>query len=94
MWAGDVWKLIPMLKAYRPDLWASALWVRSKPTGCLILVSPDPQNMVLRDNYVEILTKYLAPDYPVMPSSELLAETIDPLEALDRLKATIATRRA
>ena len=47
-WTGDVWKLIPILKTYRPDLTVTVLGCR--PTGLVLVHGLDPANTVLRDN--------------------------------------------
>lgn len=55
-WTGDVWKLIPILQEYRPDLTIEILG--SAPSGLVILSGLDPKNTVLTDNYDEIIKQY------------------------------------
>lgn len=52
-WTGDVWKLIPILEKYRPDLRMAILGCQ--PTGLVLVAGLDPRNTVLRDNYDKIL---------------------------------------
>lgn len=55
-WTGDVWKLIPILQAYRPDLTLAVLDCR--PTGLVCVTGLSPRNMVLADNYDNIIKQY------------------------------------
>ncbi len=55
-WTGDVWKLIPILQEYRPDLDLAVLDCR--PTGLVIVSNLSPSNTTLRDNYDEIIARY------------------------------------
>lgn len=57
LWAGDVWKMIPILKKYRPDL--SITCTNCYPTGLAIIQSPDPGSAVLREKYREIVAEYM-----------------------------------
>lgn len=60
-WAGDVWKLIPILQEYRPDLKITVLGAR--PTGLVLLSNLDPKNTVLKRNYDKILARYTAQSF-------------------------------
>ena len=53
---GDVWKIVPILQAYRPDLSLEIL--DCAPTGLMIVSGLDPSNTVLSDAYDEILSRY------------------------------------
>lgn len=55
-WTGDVWKLIPILQRFRPDLKITALGCM--PTGLVILTGLDPGNTELTRNYDQILADY------------------------------------
>jgi hypothetical protein len=57
-WTGDVWKLIPILRKYRPDLTLTVL--NCRPTGLVLISGLDPANTVLRDNYDAILAEWTA----------------------------------
>jgi hypothetical protein len=52
-WTGDVWKMIPVLRKYRPDLEVHCL--DALPTGLTVVRNPDPENTILRDAYDEIM---------------------------------------
>lgn len=55
-WTGDVWKLIPILQKYRPDLDLTVYDCR--PTGVVALSNLDPDSRVLSDNYDEIIKEF------------------------------------
>ena len=55
-WAGDVWKLLPILRDFRPDLEVAIL--DCPPTGLIIVRSPDRNSRALINAYDEIIGKY------------------------------------
>jgi len=55
-WTGDVWKLIPILKKYRPDLTIDVL--DCPPSGLTIVSNLDPDNDILERHYDEIITDF------------------------------------
>jgi hypothetical protein len=55
-WAGDVWKLLPILREFRPDL--DVLILDCPPTGLVVVQGLDPNSKILIDAYDEIITKY------------------------------------
>lgn len=55
-WTGDVWKIIPILNEYRPDL--SLVMLDAAPTGLLVVSGLDPNSNVLADAYDEIVARY------------------------------------
>ncbi len=55
-WTGDVWKLIPILQEYRPDLTLTVIDCR--PTGLVCVTGLAPGNTVLADNYDMIVKQY------------------------------------
>ncbi len=60
-WSGDVWRLIVLLKKYRPDL--SIHTIATPPTGLGVVRRLDPTSRVLRDNLGSICAEFLALDY-------------------------------
>lgn len=56
MWTGDVWKIVPILKAYRPDL--DVVLVDCPPTGLVCVTGLDPSSRVLPERYREIVRAY------------------------------------
>jgi hypothetical protein len=59
-WTGDVWKLLPILQRWRPDLTLTMLNLR--PTGVLCASNLSPGNRVLQDNYDAIVAEFMAQD--------------------------------
>jgi hypothetical protein len=59
-WTGDVWKVVPVLQQWRPDLKIAVL--DAPPTGLVLITNLDPTNRVLRDNCPAILESYLKLD--------------------------------
>lgn len=57
-WTGDVWKLLPILWQYRPDLVISAF--NAPPTGLIVISNLDPQSRVLDQHHTEIVSSFLA----------------------------------
>lgn len=55
-WTGDVWKLIPILQKYRPDLTLTVL--DCSPTGLVLISALDPASTVLADHYDEIVADW------------------------------------
>ncbi|AVO38166.1 class I SAM-dependent methyltransferase [Pukyongiella litopenaei] len=56
-WTGDVWKIIPILQRYRPDLELTVMGC--KPTGLLLVSNLDPTNRVLSENYEQIADDWI-----------------------------------
>lgn len=61
-WTGDIWKLIPILQKYRPDL--TLISLPCSTTGLLLIAGLDQKNTCLVDHYDEIIKEYQA-DLPV-----------------------------
>ena len=67
-WAGDVWKLLPILKKYRPELKLDCM--DSHPTGLVFITGLDPKSTVLQDNQEQILEDMKELDLMKMGISE------------------------
>ena len=52
-WTGDVWKVVPILRHYRPDLKVTLF--DAPPTGLAVITGLDPTNRVLGEHYDSIL---------------------------------------
>jgi hypothetical protein len=59
-WTGDVWKMLPILKRYRPDLHVRL--VDCPPTGVVAISNLNPTSTVLSDNFESILAEYAKQD--------------------------------
>ncbi|MBI1172597.1 hypothetical protein GC209_14465 [bacterium] len=55
-WTGDVWKLLPILRKYRPDLVVTVL--DAAPTGMVLVSNLDPKSKVLRSKYDKIMKTF------------------------------------
>lgn len=56
IWTGDVWKLVPILLEFRPDLKLTAFDAR--PSGLLMIEGLDPKSITLSDAMPDILKKF------------------------------------
>ncbi|NHC15166.1 class I SAM-dependent methyltransferase [Motilibacter deserti] len=72
VWTGDVYKIVEVLRQYRPDL--TLLLVDTGPTGLLLVTGLDPDNTVLTDHYDEIVEKYVVDDPQDVPPAILNRE--------------------
>jgi hypothetical protein len=75
VWTGDVWRLVGILRRYRPDLFLLPL--DAAPAGLLLVAGLNPANRVLHDNYQSIVHATL--DGPEPPGSVLdRHDAVDP----------------
>lgn len=75
LWVGDVWKVVSILREYRPEL--SVKIVMTAPSGLCIVRGLNPASRVLHDRLDEIVARYLNQPYPgraldVPPGFELV----------------------
>ncbi|HEV8403691.1 MAG TPA: class I SAM-dependent methyltransferase [Candidatus Limnocylindrales bacterium] len=68
-WAGDVFKMQAILRAFRPDL--IAIPVDTAPTGLLVVLRPDAHDRSLADQYDAIVADAVQPDPQVVPDAIL-----------------------
>jgi tetratricopeptide (TPR) repeat protein len=61
-WTGDVWRIIPCLKTFRPDL--KIMTIPTKPSGLGVVTNLDAASTVLSDNYDDIVHYYLTLNCP------------------------------
>ena len=52
-WAGDTWKIMPILECYRPDL--KIMTIPAYPTGLGLITNLDSTSTVLEDNFDKIV---------------------------------------
>jgi len=55
-WTGDVWKIIPILREYRPSL--SITITDATPTGLVFITGLSPKSNILPRHYNEIISRY------------------------------------
>lgn len=82
-WAGDVWKVIPVLKEYRPDLTVHVVDV--PPTGLGMVTGLDPGSTSLSRSYDRVVDRMTSLSY-----EELRADPIGMLNVLVDDWATVA----
>ena len=68
-WTGDVYKVIPVLREYRPDL--TLIPVDTAPTGVLVVLGADPGNDSLKTHYDRIIEAWVTPDPQDIPTDIL-----------------------
>lgn len=61
-WVGDVWKVVSILREYRPELRVKI--VATAPSGLVIVRGLDPSSRVLWDNLDAIVQRFLELPYP------------------------------
>ncbi len=54
-WTGDVWKIVPLLKAHRPDL--DIFILDCAPTGLVAIANLDPGSTLLQSAYSSLLSE-------------------------------------
>ncbi|MEZ5880892.1 MAG: class I SAM-dependent methyltransferase [Nitratireductor sp.] len=59
-WTGDVWKIIPALKRYRPDLRITVL--DCPPTGLTLVTNLNPNDRTIVESYAEIVETFSRTD--------------------------------
>ncbi len=70
-WSGDVWKMIPILRKYRPELDFTVLDPR--PSGLGMVSGLDPHTTVLEEAYDQIVSDYIDLEYEDFGSDTLAA---------------------
>ena len=67
-WSGDIWRLILILRKYRPELRVNV--IATAPTGLGVVRGLDPASKVLSERMHEIVSEYLALDYSVLDADK------------------------
>jgi hypothetical protein len=67
-WSGDIWRLMLLLRAQRPDLVVRT--IATPPTGLGMVLNPDPDSRVLADRLEELIAEYLAKDFGVLAAGK------------------------
>jgi hypothetical protein len=71
-WTGDVWKIVPVLRKYRPELCVTCL--DSSPTGLVVCTGLEPASRTLSDAYDEIVAQWVDLSLEAYGLSRLFAE--------------------
>jgi methyltransferase family protein len=100
-WTGDVYKLLRILRRYRPDL--ICVRIETRPTGLLLVLGLDPASRVLMHHYDRIVEDIVVPDPQAVPRDVLQRrDVLDPeavlaaplWETLGELRSAGTTRRS
>ncbi|HEX4619214.1 MAG TPA: class I SAM-dependent methyltransferase [Steroidobacteraceae bacterium] len=67
-WSGDIWRLMLLLRAERPDLVVRT--IATPPTGLGIVLNPDPGSRVLGNRLDGLIAEYLAKDFSVLAAAK------------------------
>lgn len=67
-WSGDVWRLIVLLKKYRPDLRIHT--IATAPTGLAVIQNLDPASHFLFDNEARLMEEFLALEYSYLDDAK------------------------
>ncbi len=70
-WAGDVWKMVPLLREFRPDL--EVVTLDAIPTGLVVIRRLDPSSRVLEGRYDDLVAHWSAIDLEGYGVARLLA---------------------
>jgi hypothetical protein len=60
-WSGDIWKVLVLLKKYRPEL--AIHTIASPPTGLCVVRNLDPASRFIADNLERLVDEFMALDY-------------------------------
>jgi len=77
-YTGDVWKIVPCLKRYRPDLRVAT--IGTAPTGLTVITGLDPASRVLVNRYDEAVADFIGMPYAEMAENLHAALNIVPNE--------------
>ncbi len=82
-WTGDVWKLVPALQCWRPDL--EIRTIAARPSGLAMITHLDPSSRVLADNYEAIVAQFIDMPTPLDSDEQdrLLARSVNDLAELE-----------
>ena len=86
-WSGDVWRLVLILRKYRPEL--SVNVIATAPTGLGVVRGLDPASMLLSERMPEIMSEYLALDYSVLDDDQAGLLALYPND-WEKIKALLA----
>jgi predicted O-methyltransferase YrrM len=67
-WSGDIWRLVLVLKKYRPDL--AVHTIAAMPTGLTVIRNLDPGSRILKERLDAIIAEFLALDYATLDSGK------------------------
>ena len=75
-WSGDIWRLIMILKKYRPDL--SVHTIATRPTGLGVIFNLDAPSTVLGHNLPNLISEGAAMDFSLLAGRKAEALNLFP----------------
>lgn len=75
-WSGDVWRIVVLLKKYRPDLAIDV--VAAPPTGLGVVRNLDPDSRYLSEHHDRLCEEFLALDYSHLDRNKAQALNLAP----------------
>jgi hypothetical protein len=90
-WSGDVWRMIVLLRKYRPDL--SVHTIAAPPTGLGIILNLDPSSQTLAQNFDAIVAEGLALDYAALEGRKVQLLNLYP-NSWRKIRELIDSRRS
>lgn len=92
-WTGDIWKIIPILRGFRPDL--LLLPIDTEPTGSLVVIGLDPTNDALWDSFDIICEMAISQMTDVHDDILTRSQSFDPRDPLlQRVFSSLGDARA
>ena len=91
LWTGDVWRLIVLLRKYRPDL--SVHTIGAPPSGLGLVLGLDPSSRLLFERHDELVREFMALEYAAIENTKAQALNLAPADgpAIQRLLAARPT---
>jgi hypothetical protein len=88
-WTGDVWRLVVLLKKYRPDL--AIQTIATPPSGLCMVRGLDPASRFLQENLERICAEFLALDYGFLEEDRAAELNLFPND-WEKIRALVAAK--
>ena len=88
-WSGDIWRLIVLLKKYRPELEIHT--IGAPPTGLGVVRNLNPDSRFLQENHDRLCEEFLALDYAYLGRRKAQKLNLVP-NAPDRIRSLLEFR--
>lgn len=88
-WSGDIWRLVVLLRKYRPDLEIHT--IGTPPTGLGVVRNLNPDSRFLQENHDRLSEEFLALDYAYLGRRKAEKLNLVP-NAPDRIRSLLESR--
>ena len=88
-WSGDIWRLVVLLKKYRPDLMIDV--IGAPPTGLGVVRNLDPGSRYLIDHHDRLCEEFLAVDYAYLDRDKVQKLNLIP-NAPEKIRALLGRK--